>query len=113
MQAKGPLPDGVSMPISGLVVSFADDPPLRQKAIEAMEAEPRIDVGVIESNRVAIVLDTASGEEDKRLWEWLSALPGVVFIDVAMVVFDEDAQSEASDLRDQPSRCEEKTQYGF
>lgn len=83
-----------AMPISGLVVSLVSDRQLREEAIATIKAEPCIEVGVIQSQRMAIVLDTPSTDDDKRLWCWLSSLPGVVFVDVAMVAF-EDPESEA------------------
>lgn len=76
------------MPISGLVVSLVSDPRLRDEAIDKIRAEPRIKVGMMHANRIAIVLDTPTIEDDKRLWSWLSLLPGVVFVDLAMVAFD-------------------------
>ena len=78
------------MPVSGLVVSLKSDPQLRQQAIDAIRAEPRIEVGAIESRRMAIVVDTATTDDDKQLWCWLGSLPGVVFVDVALVAFEED-----------------------
>lgn len=83
------------MPVSGLVVSLTDDPQLREDAISSIREESRIEVGVIESGRMAIVLDTASSDEDKQLWHWLSSLPGVVFVDVAMVGFETQSNSTA------------------
>jgi hypothetical protein len=76
------------MPISGLVVSLVSDRQLRDEALELIRMEPRIEVGAMHANRMAIVLDTPTIDEDKRLWCWLSSLPGVVFVDLAMVAFD-------------------------
>ncbi|MGB7345549.1 MAG: hypothetical protein WBD20_15150 [Pirellulaceae bacterium] len=76
------------MPISGLIVSLAEQDTLRDDAIEAIRLEPRIDIGVIDSQRMSIVVDTKSIDEDKQVWNWLQELPGVVFVDVAMVGFD-------------------------
>jgi hypothetical protein len=84
------------MPISGLVVSLVSDPQLREEAIGKIRAEPRIEVGAIHANRMAIVLDTPTIEDDKRLWNWLSSLPGVVFVDLAMVAFDSSDPSPSS-----------------
>ena len=61
------------MPVSGLVVSLAENSDLRQQAIDEINQESRIEVGVIESQRMSIVMDTTSSEEDKRLWNWLNA----------------------------------------
>jgi nitrate reductase NapAB chaperone NapD len=86
------------MPVSGLVVSLKSDLTLREEAIAAIRKESRIEVGVIEGRRMAIVIDTTSTDDDKQLWCWLAALPGVTFVDVAMVGFeDQDDDSEAND----------------
>ena len=89
------------MPISGLIVSLAPEDASRHQAIDAIESEPRIDVGVIESLRMSIVVDTKSSEEDKVVWNWLQDLPGVVFIDVAMVGF-ETPEHEPEETAEQP-----------
>ena len=77
------------MPVSGLVVSLSDEPQPRAESLALIGREPRITVGVVEANRLAIVVDTASSEEDRRLWEWLGSLPGVSFVEVAFVGFEQ------------------------
>ena len=99
------------MPISGLVVSLGSDPDLRKETLEIIAAEPQIEVGVLKSNRLAIVLDTPDSEEDKRLWCWLSSLAGVVFVDLAMVAYDDSESS--SDAPCNKPLYEEKSQHGF
>ena len=99
------------MPVSGLVVTLVSNAQLRDEAIAAMGNEPQIEVGVIERNRMAIVLDTVDSGEDKRLWCWLSSLPGVVFVDVAMVAFD-DPESSLAATSKQSLQGEEQSQNG-
>lgn len=77
------------MPVSGLVVSLGDEPRPRAEALAVIGREARITVGVLEANRLAIVLDTVSTEEDRHLWEWLGSLPGVLFVEVAFVGFEQ------------------------
>ena len=77
------------MPVSGLVVSLSDEPQKRADALAVIGREQRITVGVLEAQRLAIVLDTASSEEDKQLWDWLGSLPGVSFLEVAFVGFEQ------------------------
>ena len=90
------------MPVSGLVVSLKSDPQLRNEAIDAIRAEPRIEIGAIKQRRMAVVLDTASVDEDKQLWCWLGSLPGVVFVDVALVGY-EDPDSVSPPCNSPPS----------
>ncbi len=77
------------MPVSGLVVSLSDEPQLRAGALSVIGRESRITMGICEENRLAIVVETVSSEEDRQLWEWLGDLPGVTFIEVAFVGFDQ------------------------
>lgn len=76
------------MPVSGLVVSLSSQPSLREAAVAALRGESCIELGPMEAGKMAIVVDTSSSEEDKRLWDWLNSLPGVVFVDVALVGFE-------------------------
>ena len=91
------------MPVSGLVVSLTDQPALRQQAIDAMGQEPRIEVGMIKQQRMSVVMDTSSSDEDKELWTWLTGLPGVVFVDVVMVGFENEATTELQPVVAKPA----------
>ncbi len=77
------------MPVSGLVVSLSDKLQPLADTLAAIGLETRITIGVREANRLAIVVDTASSEEDRQLWEWLGSLPGVSSVEVAFVSFEQ------------------------
>ena len=81
------------MPVSGLVLSLSDEPQPRAEALAVIGREAQITVGVLEANRLAIVLDTASREEDRQLWDWLGSLAGVSFVEVAFVGFEQRGDS--------------------
>jgi nitrate reductase NapAB chaperone NapD len=76
------------MPISGLVVTLSRDPHLRELALAAINREPRIETGVMEAGRLAIVVETDSPDDDRDVWQWLGSLPGVDFVDVALIGFE-------------------------
>ena len=76
------------MPVSGLVVTFSDDKLIGDQAFVAIENNSQISIGPREEKRMAIVLDTDSSLEDRILWDWLNALPGVLFVDVVFVGFE-------------------------
>jgi nitrate reductase NapAB chaperone NapD len=97
------------MPVSGLVVSLCKEARPRAEAIEKMAQEPRITVGALAANRLAIVLDTASSEEDKQLWDWLNALPGVTFVQVAFVGYEPKGESLLVRVNDTPTATQFKT----
>jgi hypothetical protein len=91
------------MPVSGLVVSLRDDPKSRAQALAAISQQTQITMGEVEQNRVAIVVDTTSTQEDKRLWDWLGSLPGVSLLEVAFVGFEQQLDSTKSDSGEIPS----------
>lgn len=94
------------MPVSGLVVSLHDDARLRAETLEMIRKEPRITVGLADGGRVAIVLDTTSGEQDREVWNWLHSLSGVALLEVAYVGFDQEQPVAA----DRPRRITEHFQ---
>ena len=55
------------MPVSGLVVSLSDEPQLRAEALAAIGQQPQITMGLLEANRLAIVVDTNSSQEDQAI----------------------------------------------
>ena len=79
------------MPVSGLVVSLSQEPQLRAEALDAISREAKITLGEREGNRLAIVLDTDSSQEDRHIWDWLHSLPGIALLEVAFVGFDQPA----------------------
>lgn len=79
------------MPISGLVVALADDA-LGQQSADRIAAAPQIEVGRRTAHKLAVVVETASSDEDRDLWQWLRDLPGVVHVDVVFIGFDDPSQ---------------------
>jgi hypothetical protein len=83
------------MPISGLVVTLTDNPVLQQAAFAAMREHPALEVGERKCNQVALVVESACEEEDRLIWEWLHALPGVAMVVVAFIHFDDEPGAES------------------
>lgn len=83
------------MPISGLVVTLSEDTQRRAAALAELRRHDAIEVGEVAGERVPIVVTSADSDEDRRIWDWLSALPGVLLVSVAYIHFEE---SEAADL---------------
>jgi hypothetical protein len=84
------------MPISGLLITLDRDPSKRTSAIAALQQHPSIDLGEGEDHRLPIVVDTPSSDDDRAVWDWLHEQPGITFVDVVYVHFDEDEHEEAS-----------------
>jgi len=73
--------------ISGLVVTM-DDAGVAS-VLAALRADPRITLGPPAGVRQPVVIETAGPAEDDAVWAWLRSIPGVRFVDVAYVHFDQ------------------------
>ena len=76
------------MPVSGLVVVLADEADLRAAAVRAMELDRSIELGPVHGNRLALIVETPSGQEDRRVWDMLHHLAGVRLVEVVFVGWD-------------------------
>jgi hypothetical protein len=82
------------MPISGLVVTLTEDLAQQEAALSAMRKHPAFELGERRHNQVPLVVETVGDEDDRLMWEWLYALPGVAMVVVAFVHFDDDPRVE-------------------
>ncbi|QDU89797.1 hypothetical protein Pla175_31920 [Pirellulimonas nuda] len=78
------------MPISGLVVVFGGGQDQMDDTITRLANHPSIDVGQKSSNRLAIVIDSESREQDIEINAWVRGLPGVADLQIAFVGFDDE-----------------------
>ena len=76
------------MPISGLVVTLAEDAKVAALTTRAIRDNPHFTLGRQSGRRWPVVLDTPARRQDRSCWEWLIALPGVVHVDVTFIHFD-------------------------
>ena len=84
------------MPISGLVITFDQTFDRPDETISRLRAEPAIEVGACDRQQCAIVVDTGSQADDKKIYQWVQDLPGVANIQIAFVVFDDEAIDSSS-----------------
>lgn len=77
------------MPISGLAITLSGDPVAGREALEAMRTHEALMPGELIGSRLPVVVETPDSEQDREVWDWLHALPGVVHVDVVYVHFDE------------------------
>ena len=75
------------MPVSGLVVSVADDE-AAERVIERLAQDESFALGERVGPRLVVALDAADARTAERKHEWLRQLPGVVKVDVAFVYLD-------------------------
>lgn len=88
------------MPVSGLVVTLAPPGPEADRAFAWLREDDRFALGDPEPatpRRLPVTLDTPDRAADKRTWVELQDHPGIDFVDVACVFFEEDAAHAAAD----------------
>lgn len=78
------------MSIGALVVTLTDDALAAADALREVEADPRFTVGPREGARVAVVLEADDAAASEAAWDWLRARPGVVFVDLVQVHFEQE-----------------------
>ena len=85
------------MPVSGLAITLNSDSRSAKAAIDALDAHESIDIGQQHGHKLPIVTDTDSSRDDKQLMSWINSLPGVSFVDITFIAFDEKAQPDTSE----------------
>lgn len=87
------------MPISGLAITLARDAALAEDAKRALAADQRVELGPQHQNRIAAITDTRSQTEDRRLRDWINALPGVTYVDITFIHLDDDQPGDEKQPR--------------
>ena len=77
------------MAICGIVIDLDRDQELRHQALAALAADPRVEVGEASGPRLPAVTETATGRDDRDLWDWIGSLPGVRQVQLACAHFDD------------------------
>ena len=83
------------MPVSGLVVSVADDEAAK-RVVEQIERDGAFTLGERTGLLLTLSLNAADGRTAEQKHEWLRQLPGVAKVDVAFVYFDAEEPSRAN-----------------
>ena len=94
------------MPVSGLVVTLSPPGPDAEQAAAWLREDARFAVGEPEPatpRRLPVTLDTADRDADKHTWEEMQEHPGIDFVDVACVFFEEDEALPAADTTEDRS----------
>ena len=77
------------MPVAGLALTFNQDEALASDAVAQMFKRDEIQLGELDGRYMAAVLDTADSRASRELHRWIESLPGVDFVDVVYVGFDD------------------------
>lgn len=78
------------MTVSGLVLTLDNDPIARARAWAALTEDPRVLCGEVHGLRLPVVTEAATLEEAEALCEALARLPGIQFVDVVSISFDQE-----------------------
>ena len=78
------------MPVAGLTVTLSADEALASAAVGKMFARQEILLGEVAGRFMAAVMDTPDSGSSRDLHRWIESLPGVEFVDVVYVGFDEE-----------------------
>lgn len=87
------------MPVLSAVLTLSSDPETRTELLRALALDPRLSLGALHEDRLPLVLETSSRDEDRELWDRLADSPGVLHCELAFADF--------SDLHVQPIPCRE------
>lgn len=75
--------------ISSLVITLETDAYRRRLALARLAADPALTLGPISSDRVPVVLETTTLDESRDRVEALMRAPGIRFVDLVCVRFEE------------------------
>ena len=81
------------MAISGLVLITESDARRAGSALARVRADHRFTLGPPNGRRIPVVLETASQDEDRDCFHWLTELDGIAHVDVVLVGVDEATES--------------------
>ena len=89
--------------IAGVVATLSDDARHSNATIGAMKSSPNMEVGEFTetSRRIPITIDSADQDEMEAMTRWLQDRPGVLFVDVVFVHFEE-SEAVAHTVADSP-----------
>ena len=73
---------------SGLVVTLSSDPAEAAAAMTALRGRPEFTFGDRHDRWLPLVMETCGDAESREVHDWIQALRGVEFVDVAYVNFD-------------------------
>lgn len=76
------------MPVSGLIVRLGEGA-LGAAGLAAMRARAELTVGRADGRHLPVAVEARDVAHSRELHDWLTALPGVEFVDVVCVNFEE------------------------
>ena len=94
------------MPISGLIIVLEDRDAASDAAVNSIRVNPSFTISPGDTtNRVPVVLETATDAQSRAQIAWVRDLPGVAMVEVAYVNF-------AGEMTDVSGQHEERPGHG-
>ena len=82
------------MIISGLLLTLSEDAPLADRAEAALRARPEFTLAERSQRWLPVAIEVENVRASRDLHDWLNTLPGVEFVDVVQVNFEEEMPPE-------------------
>ena len=95
------------MPVSGLMLSFSSDVASHGDVLRRIQRRAEIVIGPARGEKLAVVVDTDSREQDRDIWQWLQDLPGITGVHLAFASWDE----PRADTAEPPSASTARTKH--
>lgn len=83
------------MPVIGAVLHLDQEQEPREKALSFIEQHPMITPGVRQGGQLPIVVESASRQEDKAIWEQLKTTRGITFSAIVFADFSDIIDEES------------------
>jgi len=80
------------MIISGLLLTLSEDAQLADRVEAALRSRPEFTLAERSQRWLPVVIEVENVRASRDLHDWLNALPGVEFVDVVQVNFEDEAQ---------------------
>lgn len=85
---------------SGLVLTLAADPGLAREARTILLNRPELTLGIQTARWLPVVAEAPDVAASRDLHDWLSSLPGIDFVDVVHVDFQESEVAETDSTKE-------------
>jgi len=85
------------MIISGLLLTLSADARLAESALATLRARPEFTLAQCAQRWLPVVVEVPDVAASRDLHDWLNALPGVDFVDVVQVNFEEESLVDMGD----------------
>lgn len=76
--------------IGGLLVRLSDDPSARAGAVESLAARADLLLGEANGPWLPVAMEANGPRASRALHEWILGVPGVLFVEVVAVHFEQD-----------------------